>query len=67
MQAIIVEDFGYLTPEKVREAYIEAIYYIDEWDYSRLTSKYWRELLLQSSATQNTSYMVDLHPMQAGG
>ncbi len=49
----------------IRGAYIEAIYNVDEWDYSRLTFKYWEKLLRTVSNAGNINYLLEMHPMKA--
>lgn len=50
----------------IQIAYIEAIYRIDEWDYNRLTSRHWRDLIFQTAASESLDYVLQKHPMSAG-
>ena len=37
MPCLTVEDFAVITPELLRDAYIEAVYRAEEFEYTRLT------------------------------
>ena len=37
MPCLTVEDFAVITPEMLRDAYVEAIYRAEEFEYNRLT------------------------------
>ena len=50
----------------IREAYVEAIYRADEWEYERLTMKFWRDTVFEVTKTENASFMLERHPMSAG-
>ena len=45
LPALLVDDFAFVTPELIRQAYVEAVYRAEEWDYTRLTQSYWERLL----------------------
>ena len=47
LPALLVEDFAMVTTELLREAYIEAIYQADLFQYNRLKQSYWSNLLYQ--------------------
>jgi hypothetical protein len=65
LPALLVEDFAEVTPEIVRQAYIECLYRVDEWEYKRLTQRFWVRLLYKVSETGDASIMKKLFPMSA--
>lgn len=65
LPALLVEDFADLTPKMIRQAYIESIYRADEWEYKRLTQRFWVRLLYKVSETGDLSIMTRLFPMTA--
>jgi hypothetical protein len=65
LPALFVDDYADLTADMIRLAYVEAIYRADEWEYNRLTRKYWQDLVYQTSITENLDYVMERHPMRA--
>ncbi len=61
-----MDDYADLTADMIREAYVEAIYRADEWEYERLTMKFWRDTVFEVAKTENTSIVLERHPMKAG-
>ena len=56
LPALLVEDFAMVTTELLREAYIEAIYQADLFQYNRLKQSYWSNLLYQIRYSMIQSY-----------
>ena len=65
LPALLLEDFAAITPAIIRQAYVEALYRADEWDYTRLTEAYWETLLFETSRTGTLDYVLERHPMSA--
>lgn len=65
LPALLLDDFADATPEIIRQAYVEALYRIDEWDYTRITERHWQRIIYMASRTGNIDYMLKLHPMEA--
>ena len=65
LPALLLDDYADLTPEILRQAYIEAIYYADLWDYKRLTKQYWEHLIYDISDNSNIDLLLTNHPMKA--
>ena len=65
LPALLLDDFADLTPEVLRQAYVEALYRIDEWDYTRITERYWQRMIYDVSKTGSIENMLRLHPMKA--
>ena len=65
LPALLLDDYAYLTPEVVRQAYVEALYRADEWDYTRMTESYWQRLIFEASLKGNIDHLMRLHPMEA--
>jgi len=45
LPALLVDDFAELTPFIIRQAYVEAIYRADSWEYKRITTNWWQSLI----------------------
>ena len=54
-----------MTPELIRQAYVEALYHVNEWDYTRITEVYWQRLIYEASRTGSHLNMLKKHPMEA--
>ena len=65
LPVLMVDDFADVTPELVRQAYAEAIYRLSDWDYTKLTHKWWENLILDIAATGLTSTGTYYLPMKA--
>lgn len=65
LPALFVDDYSELTSDIIRLAYVEALYRVDEWDYTRLTRKHWQDLVFQTSVTESLDYVMERHPMSA--
>lgn len=65
LPALFVDDYADVTADMIREAYVEAIYRADEWEYERLTMKFWRDTVFEVTKTENASFMLERHPMSA--
>jgi len=65
LPALLVDDFADVTPFVIRQAYVEAIYRADSWDYKRITTRWWERLLYKVSETGSISHLLRLHPTQA--
>lgn len=51
LPALLLDDFADLTPELLRQAYVEAIYRADQWDFTRLTERHWQRLVYMVTST----------------
>ena len=65
LPVLILDDYSDLTPEILRQAYVEALYRADDWEYERMTHQYWEHLLFSVSQTLDVNIMLDKHPMTA--
>ena len=64
LPVLMVDDFADVTPELVRQAYAEAIYRLSDWDYSKLTHKWWEHLILEIASTGLSSTGTYYLPMK---
>lgn len=62
LPALLVDDYSEVTPLMVRTAYIEAIYHADEWEYERLTRKFWENVIKSVAAASSTDEMMRILP-----
>jgi hypothetical protein len=65
LPALLLEDFAELTPDLLRQAYVEAVYYAKEFEYYRLTQSFWFSVIANVSASKSTQPLLDLFPMKA--
>ena len=65
LPVLFVDDFAELTPELLRQAYVEALYRRDEFEYHRLKQSYWWEVLMNVSVARSTQPLLDAFPMSA--
>ena len=63
LPALLVDDFADVTPELIRQAYVEALYRADSWDYRRITARYWERLIFKASETGTHEHMLRQHPL----
>jgi hypothetical protein len=65
-QALVVDDFSYVTPDLVYSAYVEAVYRQDEWEYERLTLPFWKDLMRNASVAQSSDVFYRHFPKRTG-
>ena len=63
LPALIVDDFADLTPDLIKHAYVEAMYRADQWDYKRMTTRWWERLIYKVSETGSIATLLRLHPL----
>ena len=49
-----MDDFADVTPQLLREAYVEALYRVDEFEFERLTQSYWYDLIGKVASTKSS-------------
>jgi len=65
LPALFLEDFAELTPALLRQAYVEALYRADEFEYERLRQSWWFGFIGNVSATMSVDTIIDKFPMEA--
>ena len=65
LPALFVDDFSDITPDLLRSAYVEALYYKDEFEFKRLRQSFWWEVLSNVSASKSALPLLDAFPMAA--
>ena len=65
LPVLILDDYHDISTLIVKQAYIEALYRAEEWEYERLTMRYWQNLLTEVSYSGKIDYMLERHPMHA--
>lgn len=60
-----MDDFAYVTPELLREAYLEALYRAKEFEFERLKQSYWYNLILNVSLAKSIKPLYDKFPYEA--
>jgi len=65
LPALLVDDFAEITPELLRQAYVEAVYRADEFEFERLKQTYWWEIISQVARNRTTAKLLDYLPAEA--
>jgi hypothetical protein len=65
LPALLVEDFDEVTPSLLRQAYVEALYRVDDFEYERLTQSFWYSVIASVSASQRVETLLEKFPMFA--
>lgn len=65
LPALFVEDFYDITPDLLRQAYIEALYRADDFEFERLRQSFWYGVISNVSATMSVQTILDKFPMSA--
>jgi hypothetical protein len=63
IQVLLMDDYSEITELILRQAYVEAIYWENEWEYERLTQRYWEHLIYEVSESGSIDYLLEKHPM----
>lgn len=63
LPALLVEDYAEVTPYLLRQAYIEALYRADQWEYERMTKQYWERLIYEISESNSLDPLLKAHPL----
>lgn len=62
---LMLDDYAVLTETMLRQAYVEALYRADEWEYARMTQPWYERLIYQVAARGDIEPLLRLHPMSA--
>lgn len=65
LPVLLLKDFAELTPDMLKQAYVEAMYRRDDFEFDRLHYSYWIQLLTDVSVAKDVGPMVRRHPMAA--
>lgn len=65
LPVMLLDDFAELTALNLRQAYVEALYLADKWEYERMTRRYWEQLIFTVSEASSIDYLLEKHPMHA--
>ena len=65
LPALLVDDFADISPQLLRQAYIEAVYRAPDFEYFRLKQSYWANMLFNVSRAGTLDPMLQAHPMEA--
>lgn len=63
LPAVLVDDFDDVTPELLRSAYVEAMYYADQFEFERLHQSFWWDVLYNVSQAMNLEPLLEKFPM----
>jgi hypothetical protein len=62
---LLLDDYALLTPELLRQAYVEALYRADQWEFERMTRRWWERLIYDISFSSSIEPLLHYHPMSA--
>ncbi len=62
---MLVDDFDLVTPALLRQAYLEALYYADEFEFERLKQSYWFTFITNVSISANPATILEKFPAEA--
>lgn len=62
---LLVDDYSEITEAMIRQAYVEALYRVDSWEYERMTKQYWEHLFYEVADSGSIEPMLRKHPMSA--
>ena len=65
LPALLLEDFDQLTPALLREAYLEALYRVNDFEFERLTQSFWYSVIANVSVTRSVQALWDKFPPSA--
>ncbi len=65
LPALLVDDFYDINPKMLRQAYVEAVYRRDDFEYERLSQSFWYEVIYNVSAAKSTAPLLEKFPMRA--
>lgn len=65
LPALLMEDFDEVTPELLHQAYLEAIYRADEFEFDRLTLKFWIDFIYNISKDGRSSKILETFPIES--
>lgn len=65
LPALIVEDFNVVTPDFLRQAYVEALYRAKNFEFERLTQSFWFSFIANVSTTKSIHTVLDKFPIEA--
>ena len=65
LPVLMLDDYADLTPALVRQAYVEALYRADQWEFERMTRLYWERLVYDVSFSASAEPLLHYHPMSA--
>lgn len=60
-----MDDFAEITPELLRQAYVEAVYRAEEFEFQRLKQSYWWEIIAQVARNRSTAKLLEYLPAEA--
>jgi hypothetical protein len=65
LPVLLLDDFYEISTFIVKQAYIEALYRVNDWDYDRITTRHWQRLISEVSFSGSIDFMLDKHPVEA--
>lgn len=63
LPVLLVDDFGEVTAALLKEAYAEALYHAEHWDFRRITKQWYEGLIFAVAEDSSTGPLLALHPV----
>lgn len=64
LPVLIVPSFDVVTPELLESTYEDFVRRQAEWDYERLTRRYWMDMVFNVADTGKSGLVLEQHPMR---
>jgi hypothetical protein len=65
LPALLVEDFDEVTPELLRQVYVEALYRVEEFEFQRLKQSYWWDFIMHVSMSRSSEAILKFFPLES--
>lgn len=65
LPVLLVDDFAMVTPALLRQAYVEALYRAEEFEFERLKQSFWLTFLMNVSHSKSTEAVWAKFPPEA--
>eukprot|EP00600_Ochromonadales_sp_CCMP1393_P015640 CAMPEP_0175025730 /NCGR_PEP_ID=MMETSP0005-20121125/17309_1 /TAXON_ID=420556 /ORGANISM="Ochromonas sp., Strain CCMP1393" /LENGTH=151 /DNA_ID=CAMNT_0016284675 /DNA_START=106 /DNA_END=561 /DNA_ORIENTATION=+ len=65
LPALLVDDFDDVTPALLRQAYVEALYRVNEFEFERLTQSFWYSFIMNVSAEASIDAVYHKFPPES--
>lgn len=65
LPVLVIDDWGELTPEMVKSAYVEALYRAPDFEWHKLNQHWWYDFVMNVSVTSSSQTVYDAFPPKA--
>ena len=65
LPVLLLDDYSNLTLPVLAQAYVEALYRADQWEYNRMTVKWYERLVYEVAERASSEPLYQKHPVSA--